>query len=77
MEKTSRCPIFATFIFLRALPHQFLPKISYCVANFILGNSSVAVILIHKKQKVTKSTFFNLEKGYLKAVKGGSGNHRR
>jgi len=51
---------FATLTSLRALPHQFLPKISYCVANFILGSSSVAVFLIHKKQKLTKSSFFNL-----------------
>ncbi len=51
---------FATFTSLTALPHQFLLKISYCVANFILGSSSVAVFLIYKKQKLTKSSVSNL-----------------
>jgi hypothetical protein len=59
-EKLFGAQYFATFTSLRALPHQFLLKISYCVANFILGSSSVAVFLIHKKQKLTKSSFFNL-----------------
>jgi hypothetical protein len=59
-EKLPGARYFATFTSLRALPHQFLLIISYCVANFILGSSSVAVFLIHKKQKLTKSSFFNL-----------------
>jgi hypothetical protein len=58
-KKLPVAPFFATLVSVRALPHQFLLKVSDCVANFVLGSASVAAFLVRKKQNLTKSSFFN------------------